>query len=92
MDTKISLVQRGALKKVGSTFVEAFGHTNALLIADGNTLRVGGFATVRSLEKAGIEVRQFIFPAVPQPYADEHSIAQVRLSLEMDNSIAVVLG
>ncbi len=92
MDTKISLVQRGALKKVGSTFVEAFGHTNALLIADGNTLRIGGFATARSLQKAGIEVRQFIFPSHPQPYADEHSIAQVRLSLEMDNSIAVVLG
>ncbi len=92
MDTKISLVQRGALDKVGATFVEAFGHTRALLIADGNTLRVGGFATARSLEKAGIEVRQFTFAAHPQPYADEHSIAQVRLSLGLDNSIAVVLG
>ena len=92
MDTKISLVQRGALEKVGSTFVEAFGHTNALLVADGNTLRVAGFATIRSLEKAGIEVRRFIFPELPQPYADEHSIAQVRLSLEMDNCIAVALG
>lgn len=92
MDTKISLVQNGALQKVGSVFVEAFGRSPALLIADGNTQRVAGFAVARSLEQSGIEVRQFIFPANPQPYADEHSIAQVRLSLQMDTSIAVVLG
>jgi glycerol-1-phosphate dehydrogenase [NAD(P)+] len=92
MDTKISLVQNGALQKVGQVFVEAFGHTPALLIADGNTQRVAGFAVARSLEQSGIEVRQFVFPATPQLYADEHSIAQARLSLELDNSIAVVLG
>jgi glycerol-1-phosphate dehydrogenase [NAD(P)+] len=92
MDTKISVVEEGALERVGSVFVEAFGHTPALLVADGITLEVGGFPVSRSLEKADIQVRQFIFPSEPQPYADEHAIAQVRLSLEMDNSIAVVLG
>ncbi|NCC14449.1 MAG: iron-containing alcohol dehydrogenase, partial [Spirochaetia bacterium] len=92
MDTKISLVQNGALQKVGPVFVEAFGHTPALLIADGNTQRVAGFAVARSLEQVGIEVRQLVFPATPQPYADEYSIAQARLSLGLDNSIAVVLG
>ncbi|MGH0051989.1 MAG: sn-glycerol-1-phosphate dehydrogenase, partial [Sphaerochaetaceae bacterium] len=92
MDTKISVIQEGALERVGTVFVEAFGHTPVLLVADGNTLEVGGFPVTRSLEKAGIHVRQFIFPAEPQPYADEHSIAQVRLSLALDNSIAVVLG
>ena len=92
MDTKISLVQNGALKKVGRTYVEAFGHTPALVIADGNTMKVGGFETLRSLEQSSIEVRQLIFAPYPQPYADEHAIKKVRLCLEKDNSIAVVLG
>lgn len=92
MDTKISLVERGALQKVGSVFVEAFGHTPALLIADGNTLRAGGFETVRSLEMANVEVQQYCFPALPQPYADEHSIALVHQLLQQENRIAVVLG
>lgn len=92
MDTKISVIESDALLRVGAVFVEAFGHTSALLVSDGNTLNVAGLATARSLEKAGITVRQFSFPALPQVYADEHTIRQVHLSLEMDNSIAVVLG
>ena len=92
MDTKISVVEKGALQRVGSLFVEAFGHTPALLVSDANTLGVAGFSVLQSLEQKGIEVRQFCFPALPQVYADEHTIEQVRLSLEMDNSIAVVLG
>ena len=92
MDTKISVVEKGALHRVGSLFVEAFGHTPALLVSDANTLGVGGFAVLQSLEQKGIEVRQHCFPAFPQVYADEHTIEQVRLSLEIDNSIAVVLG
>ena len=92
MDTKISLVEAGAVRKSGSLFVEAFGHTSALVIADGNTIRAAGFETIRSLEKAGIEVRQLIFDALPRPYADEQAIAKVRMNLELDSSIAVVLG
>lgn len=92
MDTKISLVGKGVLEKVGQTFVEAFGHPSALLIADGNTLKVGGFAVARSLEKAGIEVKMYVFQAVPKPYADEKAIERVRIVLSQDNSVAVVLG
>ncbi len=92
MDTKISLVEAGALDKAGAVFVEAFGHTPAVLISDGNTLKAGGFRVIRSLEKSGVQVRQFCFPAEPQPYADEHHIAQVRMIMESDGGIAVVLG
>ncbi len=92
MDTKISVVENGALKRVGKVFAEAFGQTPALLVADGNTLKAGGFETLRSLKEAGIVVRQYIFPSNPQPYADEYAIQIVHETLKQDNSIAVVLG
>ena len=92
MDTKISVVEKGAIARVGSVFVEAFGHSPALLVSDGNTLGIGGFALIQSLEQQGIHVRQCCFSALPQVYADEHSIERVRLSLSQDSSIAVVLG
>ncbi len=92
MDTKIAVVEKGAINKVGALFVEAFGHSPALLVSDGNTLGIGGFALIQSLEQQGIEVRQCCFAALPQVYADEHSIERVRHSLSQDASIAVVLG
>ena len=92
MDTKIAVVEEGAIARVGSLFVEAFGHSPALLVSDGNTLGIGGFALIQSLGQQGIEVRQCCFDALPQVYADEHSIERVRLSLAQDASIAVVLG
>ncbi|HAF86854.1 MAG TPA: sn-glycerol-1-phosphate dehydrogenase [Sphaerochaeta sp.] len=92
MDTKIAVVEKGAITRVGALFVEAFGHTPALLVSDGNTLGIGGFALIQSLEQQGIQVRQCCFAALPQVYADEHSIERVRLSLAQDASIAVALG
>lgn len=92
MDTKISVVEQGAIYRAGALFVEAFGHTQALLVSDANTLGIGGFALIQSLEQQGIEVRQCCFAALPQVYADEFSIERVRLSLSQDASIAVVLG
>ncbi len=92
MDTKISLVEAGAVNTVGRLFVEAFGHSSVLLVADGNTMRAAGFETIRSLEKAGLVVRRMVFDAHPRPYADESAIARVRMTLALDGSIAVVLG
>jgi len=92
MDTKIAVVEKGAIARVGALFVEAFGHSPALLVSDGNTLGIGGFALIQSLEQQGIQVRQCCFAALPQVYADEHSIERVRLSLSQDASIAVALG
>lgn len=92
MDTKISLIEAGAVQKAGKLFVEAFGNASALLVADGNTMRVAGFDTIRSLEKAGLEVRHLVFDAHPRPYANEHTIRKIRMNLELDDSIAVVLG
>ena len=77
MDTKIAVVEEGAIARVGSLFVEAFGHSPALLVSDGNTLGTGGFALIQSLGQQGIEVRQCCFDALPQVYADEHSIERV---------------
>ena len=92
MDTKISVVEAGAINKVGELFIEAFGHSSVLLVADGNTMRAAGFETIRSLEKAGLVVRQLVFDAHPRPYADESTIARVRMTLALDDSIAVVLA
>ncbi|HKM07256.1 MAG TPA: sn-glycerol-1-phosphate dehydrogenase [Sphaerochaeta sp.] len=92
MDTKIAVVEKGAIARVGALFVEAFGHSPALLVSDGNTLGIGGFALIQSLEQHGIKVRQCCFAALPQVYADEYSIERVRLSLAQDASIAVALG
>lgn len=92
MDTKIAVVEKGAISRVGALFVEAFGHSSALLVSDGNTLGLGGFSLIQSLEQHGIQVRQCCFAALPQVYADEHSIERVRLFLAHDASIAVVLG
>lgn len=92
MDTKISLVEAGAVNKIGKLFIEAFGHSSVLLVADGNTMRAAGFEAIRSLEKAGLVVRQLVFDAHPRPYADESAIARVRMTLALDDSIAVVLA
>jgi glycerol-1-phosphate dehydrogenase [NAD(P)+] len=92
MDTKISLVEKGCVNRVGELFREAFKYSSALLVSDENTLAVGGFAVVKSLEQKKIPVRQCCFPATPMVYANEFSIAKVKESLERDNSIAVVLG
>jgi glycerol-1-phosphate dehydrogenase [NAD(P)+] len=92
MDTKISLVEKGCVNRIGELFTEAFNHSSVLLVSDGNTLSVGGFAVVRSLEQHKISVRQCCFPADPPVYADEFSLAKVKESLGKDNSIIVVLG
>jgi glycerol-1-phosphate dehydrogenase [NAD(P)+] len=92
MDTKISLVEAGAVSKAGELFIEAFGHRSVLLVGDGNTMRAAGLLTIRSLEQAGLAVRQLVFDAHPRPYANEHAIRKVRMSLALDDSIAVALG
>lgn len=92
MDTKISLVEKGCINRIGELFTEAFNHSSALLVSDENTLSVGGFAVLKSLEQRKIPVRQCCFPAEPMVYADEFSLAKLRESLRKDHSIIVVLG
>lgn len=89
MDTKISLVEAGALSRLGSLFVEAFGRSPATVVATVATMKVAGFETVRSLEHSDITVSQLI---LERSASNHNSVARVRMALAQGESIAVVLG
>lgn len=92
MDTNIVVVEKAAINRAGALFVEAFGHSPALLVSDGAALGIGGFALIQSLEQQGIEVRQCSFATSENLGVHEFTIRRVRRALAEDASIAVVLG
>lgn len=61
-DTKVFLVESGALKKVPETFEKCFAGRKALVVADKNTWKAAGERVTEYLKDAGMLHDSYIFP------------------------------
>lgn len=90
-DTKVFIMEAGALAKVPSVFKDNFPGRKAIVIADCNTWRVAGEAVFNGLKDAGATVSHFLIP-------DEHFHAEwpyvemVEAQLKSSGAIAVAVG
>jgi glycerol-1-phosphate dehydrogenase [NAD(P)+] len=70
-DTQNVNIGAGALASVPDAFLEGFGDSPAVIVADGNTFEVAGKEVEWRLERAGHNmVEPYVFPAEPPLYAE----------------------
>jgi glycerol-1-phosphate dehydrogenase [NAD(P)+] len=92
-DTQNVNIGAGALASVPGVFLEGFGDSPAVVVADGNTFEVAGKEVRRRLERAGHTVIEpYIFPAEPPLYAEYSNIEKLRGSLREHDAIPVAVG
>lgn len=90
-DTKVFIMEDGALAKVPSVFRDNFPGRAAIVIADCNTWRVAGSTVYEKLGNAGVPVSRFLIP-------DEHFHAEwpyvemVEAQVKSSGAIAVAVG
>ena len=90
-DTKVFIMEDGALAKVPSVFRDNFPGRAAIVIADCNTWRVAGNTVYENLVTAGVPVSSFLIP-------DEHFHAEwpyvemVEAQVKSSGAIAVAVG
>lgn len=90
-DTKVFIMEDGALAKVPSVFRDNFPGRAAIVIADCNTWRVAGNTVYENLVTAGVPVSRFLIP-------DEHFHAEwpyvemVEAQVKSSGAIAVAVG
>ena len=90
-DTKVFIMEDGALAKVPSVFRDNFPGRAAIVIADCNTWRVAGNTVYEKLGNAGVPVFRFLIP-------DEHFHAEwpyvemVEAQVKSSGAIAVAVG
>ena len=90
-DTKVFIMEDGALTKVPSVFRDNFPGRAAIVIADCNTWRVAGNTVYEKLGNAGVPVSRFLIP-------DEHFHAEwpyvemVEAQVKSSGAIAVAVG
>src|ERR671914_982225 len=92
-DTQNVNIGAGALASVPGVFREVFGHSPAVVVADGNTFQVAGKEVRRRLEGAGHTVMEpYVFPAEPPLYAEYSNIVTLRGSLLEHDAIPLAVG
>jgi glycerol-1-phosphate dehydrogenase [NAD(P)+] len=92
-DTQRVNIGDGALASVPSVFLECFGDSPAVVVADGNTFEVAGKEVQRRLERGGHTVIEpYIFQAEPPLYAEYSNIEKLRGSLREHEAIPVAVG
>jgi glycerol-1-phosphate dehydrogenase [NAD(P)+] len=92
-DTRIVNIGDSALASVPDIFLECFGDSPAVVVADGNTFRVAGGEIQRRLEGAGHTMMEpYVFPAEPPLYAEYSNVEKLRDSLREHNAIPVAVG
>jgi glycerol-1-phosphate dehydrogenase [NAD(P)+] len=92
-DTRSVNIGDGALASVPGIFVECFGDSPAIVVADGNTFRVAGKEVQRRLEVAGHTMMEpYVFPAEPPLYAEYSNVEKLRDSLRVHDAIPVAVG
>lgn len=78
-DTRVFLVEEGALSRVPEVFAEHFAGKKAVVVADGNTWAAAGEAVFQGLVSAGVAcTAPLILDAEPAPYADVETMRRVR--------------
>ncbi len=92
-DTQNVNIGAGALASVPDAFLEGFGDSPAVIVADGNTFEVAGEEVKWRLERAGHTVLEpYVFPAEPSLYAEYGNIEKLRDSLREHEAIPVAVG
>ena len=92
-DTQNVNIGAGALASVPDAFLESFGDSTAVIVADGNTFEVAGKEVEGRLERAGHTMFEpYVFPAEPPLYAEYGNIEKLRDSLREHEAIPVAVG
>ena len=92
-DTQNVNIGAGALASVPDAFLESFGDSTAVIVADGNTFEVAGKEIKWRLERAGHTMFEpYVFPAEPPLYAEYGNIEKLRDSLREHEAIPVAVG
>jgi glycerol-1-phosphate dehydrogenase [NAD(P)+] len=92
-DTRSVKIGDGALASVPGVFLECFGDSPAIVVADGNTFRVAGEEVQRQLEVAGhTMIEPYVFPAEPPLYAEYSKVEKLRDSLREHDAVPVAVG
>jgi glycerol-1-phosphate dehydrogenase [NAD(P)+] len=92
-DTQNVNIGAGALASVPGIFLEGFGDSPAVVVADGNTFEVAGKEVQRRLERAGHTMMEpYVFPAEPPLYAEYSNIEKLWDSLREHDAIPVAVG
>jgi glycerol-1-phosphate dehydrogenase [NAD(P)+] len=92
-DTRRVNIGIGALASVAGVFLESFGDSPAVVVADGTTFEVAGEEVRRRLEGAGHTMLEpYVFPAEPPLYAEYSNVEKLRDSLRERDAIPVAVG
>jgi glycerol-1-phosphate dehydrogenase [NAD(P)+] len=92
-DTRNVNIGVGALASVAGVFLEGFGNSPAVIVADGTTFEVAGKEVRWRLDRAGhTTIESYIFPAEPPLYAEYSNIEKLRGSLREHDAIPVAVG
>ena len=90
-DTKVFIMEDGALAKVPSVFRDNFPGRAAIVIADCNTWRVAGNTVYENLGNAGVPVSRFLIPDEPF-HAEWPYVEMVEAQVKSSGAIAVAVG
>lgn len=92
-DTEDVVIGAGALGRVGEVFVKSFAGEAAVIVADENTLSVAGEGTRKSLEDAGVELKEpYVFPGSPTLYAKYSNVETLVEALRGVDAVPVAIG
>ena len=92
-DTQSVNIGAGVLASIPDIFLEGFGDSPAIVVADGNTFEVAGKEVRRRFEEGGrTMIEPYVFPAEPPLYAEYGNIQKLRDSLREHDAIPVTVG
>ena len=92
-DTRSVNIGDGALASVPSVFLESFGDSPAIVVADGNTFQVAGEEVQQRLEGVGhTMIEPYVFPGEPPLYAEYSNVEKLRDTLREHDAIPVAVG
>ncbi len=92
-DTLAIAVGEGVVDQTGPIFARLFPGRKAIIVADGNTMAVGGEQVRSSLDGAGVEqVEPYVFPGKPTLYAGYSNIEILRDYLAGVDAVPIALA
>ena len=92
-DTRMIRVGSGAIAGAADVFIDCFGASPAVIVADAATYDVAGAAVEHALRNAGVPCRPpFVFAATPAVYADYETVMSIVTHLRYSDAIPVAVG
>lgn len=94
-ETKIAIIDEGAVERTAKAFTQLFGSATAtaIVIADERTMAVAGNRVVEVLKEAGVpQLDPFVFPGDPELYASYENVEVVRDMLAGVDAYAIAVG